>query len=307
MNNLKIGLIGTDTTHAVAFTDLINNVNNIHYIAGGQIIAAYPGGSHDFPLSFNRVEGFMERLSSEFGVIRMDSLEELAARSDAIMLESADGRVHLEQFRTIASYGKPVFIDKPLALNYQDALDIKSIAELNRTPIMSCSALRYAEQLTQDLECKGRSGITSAEVFGPLNVEPTQSYFFWYGIHSVEMLYAIMGAGCLELKTETYDGYNLITGHWRDGRIGTVRCNHNVDSGFGATIHRDQQASFVDIQAGTKPFYASLLEHVVPFLKTGLSPVDWRETVEIIRFLEAAEQSRQQGNIIQLEGDKPNV
>ncbi|WP_438350563.1 Gfo/Idh/MocA family protein [Paenibacillus sp. FA6] len=300
MKELKIGIVGTDTSHVVAFTQLLNDVNDMYHIPGGKVVAAFPGGSPDFPLSISRVEGFMETLSKKYSVRRMETPEEVAASCDVILLESADGRIHLEQFRRIISYGKPIFIDKPLALTSKAALEIMNIAEKSQIPIMSCSSLRYAEQLTRDLERKDQSNITGAEVYGPLNVEPTQSYYFWYGIHSVEMLYAIMGPGCDHVSVSSHEQYDLITGHWKDGRVGTVRCNRNGDSNFGASIHREEGTSVVDIQEGTKPFYASLLEQVMTFFQTGDSPIEWSETVEIIRFLEAAEESKEQQSIVSL-------
>lgn len=301
MKELKIGIVGTDTSHVVAFTQLLNDMNDMNHIPGGKVVAAYPGGSPDFPLSISRVEGFMETLNKKYSVRRMETPEEVADSCDVILLESADGRVHLEQFQRIVSYGKPVFIDKPLALTSKDALEIMNIAEKSRIPIMSCSSLRYAEQLTRDLDRNDQINITGAEVYGPLNVEATQSYYFWYVIHSVEMLYAIMGSGCDHVSAISYEQYDLITGYWKDGRVGTVRCNRNGDSNFGASIYREQETSIIDIQAGSKPFYASLLEQVMNFFQTGESPIEWSETVEIIRFLEAAEESKQQRRMINLD------
>src|SRR4051812_4662121 len=114
---LRIGIIGTDTSHAVSFTKLLNDSSHPHSIRGGRVVAAYPGGSPDFPLSANRVEGFMTELEEQYGVTRMKTIEEVAACSDALLLLSADGRVHLEQLSLIAPFRKPVYIDKPLALS----------------------------------------------------------------------------------------------------------------------------------------------------------------------------------------------
>jgi hypothetical protein len=110
-----------------------------------------------------------------------------------------------------------------------------------------------------------------------------------------------MGPGCAELRTESRDSYDLIVATWKDGRQGTVRCNREGDSGFGATIRREGgRTSAIDIQTAEKPFYASLVERIMPFFRTGRSPIDWNETMEIVRFLEAAEQSRDRGATLRL-------
>ncbi|GGH09691.1 Gfo/Idh/MocA family protein [Paenibacillus segetis] len=300
MQDLNIGLIGTDSSHSVAFTRLLNDPTDAHHVSGGKVVAAFLGGSHDFSLSYDRVEGFMEQLELEYGVRRMDSPEDVAVNCDAILLTSADGRVHLDQFRRIAPYGKPVFIDKPLALNTADAKEIVEIAQQYQLPMMSCSALRYAQQITDDVVRENPATVIRAAVGGPLAVEPTQSYYYWYGIHSVELLYAIMGTGCLEVRVNTTKEYDLIAAQWEDGRTGTVKLSRLPESPFCATICREGQTSLIEIDPNAKPFYASLLEQIMILFHTLKAPLDWKETLEIISFIEAAEKSKQLGRLVSL-------
>lgn len=302
MQELIIGIIGTDTSHAIIFTRLLNDMSDPYHVSGGKVVAAYPGGSPDFPLSADRVEGFMDRLQSDFGVQKVNSIEELADSCDAILLLSADGRVHLEQFRRICTYGKPVFIDKPFALNSVDAAEIFRLAEEQGLPIMSSSSLRYAEQLTVCLVQVQHSDIQGATVRGPLVIEPTQSHYFWYGIHSIEMLYAIMGPGCRELSVTVTETEEIIQAEWQDGRVGTVHCKYDTATPFGAAIRTATAIENIEITADAKPYYASLLEQIMVLFRTGNPPLDRVETLEIIRFIEAAEQSRLTGSgaVVQL-------
>lgn len=298
MDDLKIGLIGTDSSHSVAFTRLLNDSTDANHVSGGKVVAAFLGGSDDFPLSADRVEGFMAKLELEFGVRRLSSPEEVAASCDAILLISADGRVHLDQFRRIAPYGKPVFIDKPLALDTMNAKEIFRIAQQYQLPIMSCSALRFAQQITDDLVREDPATVIGADVGGPLAVEPTQSYYYWYGIHSIELLYAIMGAGCLEVSVTTTEEHDLIAAHWKGGRTGTVKLSRLPESPFVATIRRAGQISVIEVDSSAKPFYASLLEQIMILFNSHKSPLDWKETLEIIRFIEAAEESKRSGKSV---------
>ncbi|MFF2887278.1 Gfo/Idh/MocA family protein [Paenibacillus sp. NPDC057967] len=288
---LRIGIIGTDTSHAIAFTRMINDVNDHHYVPGGKVVAAYPGGSSDFPLSASRVDGFMETLEKEFGVARVGTLEALAWQCDAYLLLSADGRVHLEQLRAIVPCRKPVFIDKPLALSIKEAKSIFELANQWDVPIMSSSSLRFLEPLVQDLDENGRQQVTAASVQGSLAVEPTQSRYFWYAIHAVELLYAIMGPGCREVRAERDATGDRLVGVWQDGRIGEAICRADGDDRFLAQLDRSGVLTKLDAAQSATPFYASLMAKIIPFLQTGRSPVHWRETVEIIVFLEAAEKS----------------
>lgn len=291
MNLLRIGLIGLDTSHALAFTRLMHDTEDTYHVPGARIIAAYPGGSPDFSLSISRVHGFTEDIQQKYGVQIMDSPEEVAEHCDALMLLSADGRVHLDLFRRIAPFGKPVFIDKPLALRSSEAKEIGAIAASHSIPVMSSSSLRYAVSLTRELDREGEGSVIGADVHGPMEIESTQSRYFWYGIHAAEMLFAIMGPGCREVYASSTESHELITGTWKDGRIGTVRGNRGGNFMFGALIHRTTGSDYVDAGSSGKPFYADLLEQVMPMFATGKTPLPLEQSVEVIRFLEAAEES----------------
>jgi predicted dehydrogenase len=291
-NTLKIGMIGLDTSHAIAFTELLNDTSKEYYVSGGKMVVAFPGGSRDFNLSISRVEGYTNRLRDDFGVEIVESPEAVAEACDAILLESVDGRVHLDQFRKIAPYGKPVFIDKPFTVNSVEAQEIIALAKQYNTPIMSASALRYAEGLTEAIFQTDKGEIIGAETFGPMAIEPTQPGFFWYGIHSVEMLFTILGGDCRQVTTITTEDHDVIVGLWKDGRIGTVRGNRKGNNTFGALIHREKASQFVDVYTNPKPYYASLLEKIMIMFQTGKQDITSDATLQIVRFIEAANESR---------------
>jgi predicted dehydrogenase len=296
----KIGFIGLDTSHVTAFARLLHNADEEFHLPGWRVAAAYPGGSDDFELSKTRVEGFTTELRDRYGVPIVESPEEVAERCDAVFIESVDGRVHLEQFQRIASFGKPVFIDKPFALSSREAREMADLAKRHRLPMMSSSALRYAEGLLLELQDESKGAVIGADCYGPMPLQPTQPGLFWYGIHAVEMLYAIMGRGCERVTASVSGDHDLVVGVWRDGRIGTVRGNRKGNQTFGALIHREKGSQLADIYAHRKPYYAGLLEHVIRMIETGKPPIDPEETVEIVRFIEAANESRETGKTLEL-------
>lgn len=297
---LKLGIIGLDTSHVSAFAELLSDKSHRFYVPGGVVTAAFPGGSDDFELSRSRVQGFTSELQEKYGVQILDTLEETAELCDALLLESVDGRVHLEQFRRIVGYGKPVFIDKPFTVNAAEAMEIIRLSEENGVPVMSSSALRFAEGVKQAKAEDTLGQVIGADCYGPMELQPTQPGLFWYGIHSVEMLYAFMGAGCQTVMAGTTERHDFVTGVWEDGRIGTIRGNRQGNMTFGAMVHREKASHPVDVYAHEKPYYASLLEEIMKFFQTGSSPVPLQETWEIIRFIEAANESRLSGKLVRL-------
>jgi predicted dehydrogenase len=292
-DKIKIAILGLDTSHVEAFAKLLHNPDDPYHVPGGRIVAAFPGGSPDFALSRDRVDGFTAKLRDQFGVTIFDSPEKAAEGADAILLESVDGRIHRAQFESIAHLGKPVFIDKPFAVSSADAAAIAGLAREARVPLMSCSSLRFAEGLQVALADQSNGDLIGADFFGPMAIEPTQPGFFWYGIHAAEMLLATLGGGVASIQVASNADHDFLTAVWNDGRIGTIRGNRKGNGRFGGVIHREKASSFIDVYAHPKPYYASLLEVILPFFQTGVSPVPIEETLEIVGLLESANRLRE--------------
>ncbi|MFD1676884.1 Gfo/Idh/MocA family protein [Alicyclobacillus fodiniaquatilis] len=296
----KIGMIGLDTSHATAFTELLHNKAHPYHVPGGVVVAAYPGGSADFELSRSRVGPITDELREHYGVKIVHDLTELAEQCDAILLESVDGRVHLQQFQEVVRFQKPVFIDKPFALCSNEAMEMIRLADAHGTPLMSCSALRYSEALTSSLSDHQDGGILGCDTYGPMRIEETQPGLFWYGIHCVEVLFTVLGKECVRVRTVTNVDYDMVVGEWANGQIGTVRGNRKGNQKFGTLIHCEQGTHYVDISACEKPFYASMLENILAMFVSGKSPCDIADTERIVRFIECANESRRTGLAINL-------
>ena len=212
----KLGIIGTDTSHAGAFTNLLNGGT----VAGAKVVAAYKGGSADVESSRTRVDKYAEELQTKWGVEMVHDIPTLASKVDGILLLSVDGRVHLSQFKAVLAAKKPVFIDKPLASTLADAREISRLAKEANVPWFSASSLRYSE-IVSSVE---GPGILGAMTWGPGPFEEHhQLDLSWYAIHPIEILFTLMGPGCEEVTRVSGGDADEITCRWKDGRLGTVR------------------------------------------------------------------------------------
>jgi hypothetical protein len=210
---------------------------------------------------------------------------------DAFLLESVDGSQHLEQFKILADYGKPVFIDKPFACCFEDAKAIVELAKEKNIPLMTASAVRYGKGI--DVLRDGAK-VEACEAFGPMDLLDDYRDYFWYGIHSAETLYSFMGTGCKQVQTTSSGKVDVIVGTWADGRIGTLRGNRVGANCFGCMLTVEGETKFALVSSEV-PYYALMLKKVVPFFQTGVSDIPIEESLEIIAFLEAASQSRAEG------------
>lgn len=288
---MKVGMIGLDTSHSVVFSELLNDAAHAYHVAGARVTAAFPGGSPAFSLSRQRLAGYTNDLRTRFGVTICDSIAEVVRQADAIMLESVDGRQHLEQFRQIA-VGKPVFIDKPFATATDDARAIIALARASKTPIMSCSSLRYASGIA-DLN-PGGDTVVCCEAFGPAQILPDYPGLHWYGVHSAEMIFTHMGAGCASVRCLSLPDMDVAVGTWADGRLGVMRGMRVGKYDFGCVLHT-AEGTRPSIAAGKPPYYHLLLKQIVRFFETGISPIAIEETFGIVAFIEAADKSKALG------------
>jgi len=289
--DLRIGIVGTDTSHATEFTKILNDASAADHVAGARVVAAYKGGSPDLDDSRKRIDRYTAEMRDKWHVAIVDSIPELCRQVDAVMLNSIDGRVHLAQAREIFAAHKPVFIDKPLASTLADAREIARLAKEAGVPWFSSSSLRYdgiADLKTADLE--------GASTWGPGPLEEHhQLDLAWYAIHPVEMLYTLMGEGCEEVTRMSTPDADVVVGRWKGGRIGTVRALRPY-SHYGAVAFRKgaKEQSF-SVAAEPRGGYAPLIVEIVKFFQTGQPPVPNSETLEIFAFLDAAQRSKESG------------
>lgn len=284
--DLRVGIVGTDTSHVIAFAKILNDPKNPDYQPGAKIVAAYKGGSPDLESSRSRVEGYAKELKEKWGVEIVPDIKTLCEKVDAILLESVDGRVHLAQAKEIFKHKKPVFIDKPLAADRADALAIEKLAKANGVKWFTSSSLRWSDGI---LDAKDAKGVV---VWGPGPMDVTHKLdMTWYGIHAVEMLYAMMGTGCVEV-TRVASGDDVVVGKWKDGRTGTVHLLRPYGD-FGAMLFKEK--TVVQGPAKVKVSYAPMLGQIVKFFQTGESPVPMDQTMEMFAFMEAAQKSKEQG------------
>jgi predicted dehydrogenase len=282
----RIGLIGLDTSHCVAFTKSLNNPDAANEFSGYKVVAAYPYGSRDIVSSAERIPGYTEEVK-KLGVEIVGSIDELIAASDMVMLETNDGRLHLEQALPVIKAGKRMFIDKPMTASLVDAMLIFEASRKNGIPLFSSSSLRYITGMDEVLS--GQVGkILGAETYSPAKLEKTHPDLFWYGIHGVETLYTLMGTGCKSVVRVSNEDCDLVVGTWMDNRIGTFRGIRKGKADYGGTVYGEKAIRVLGGYGGYNP----LLKQIINFFETGIVPVKEEETIEILAFMEAADLSK---------------
>jgi hypothetical protein len=285
--DLRLGMVGLDTSHVSAFTSLLNNPADKNHVPGARVVAAFKGGSPDIESSRTRVEGFTKELKEKWGVQICDTIEEMCRQVDAVMIESVDGRPHLEQAKPVIAAHKPLFIDKPLAGSLRDGMEILRLAREAGVPVFSSSSLRFAKS-TQAVRQGSLGKVARAETSSPCSLEAHHPDLFFYGVHGVESLFTLLGTGCETVKRgKTAEGKIEVVGEWAGGRSGTFReAKDYTGKAWGEKGEAD---------VGAYDGYRPLVIEAVKFFQTGVAPVPPEETIEILAFMEAADESKRQG------------
>jgi predicted dehydrogenase len=286
LKDLRAGIIGTDTSHVPAFTKLLHSRPEWKVT----VVAAFKGGSPDLPLSATRVDGFAKTIQEEYGVEIVDSIDQLLEKVDVVLLTSVDGRPHLEQVTPVLQARKRVFIDKPLAASLEDVHRIVQLSRQTRTPFFSASSVRFHPEIPRLRSYPGVGKVTRVRASYLLNPIPFHPDLFYYGIHGVEALYAVMGRGCVSVERRIEEDADVTTCRWKDGRIGVYHGLPKANPGQPLlTVTGTDGATSISGSGGNE----SLVRAISEFFHTGRSPVNVAETIEIFEFMTAAQLSKE--------------
>lgn len=282
----RLGIIGTTTSHVTTFVSLLNDPKRESPFSGFYVVAAYPGGMPDNPASWGRVESIRKGIEAK-GVVIYPTIEAMLPHVDGVLLESVDGRCHLEQARPVIAAGKPFYIDKPVAATLADAIEIFRLAREKNVPVFSSSSLRFSSGFQAARQLRAEGEVNGALTWSPSTRNPCNPGLPWYGIHGIETLFTIMGRGCRSVSMLETAHTDIVSGVWGSGDIGTFRGRRDGKGGYGATIFSDAGGQ----DAGKFDGYSQLAEAFCHFFTTGKVPVESEETLEIMAFMEAAAES----------------
>jgi predicted dehydrogenase len=287
-SDLRAGIIGTDTSHVPAFTAAFQS----HPEWRIKVVAAFKGGSPDLPTSANRVEGFARTIQEKHGVEIVDTIDALLAKVDVVLLESVDGRPHLAQVTPVLKAGKRVFVDKPLAARLDDVHKIVQLSRQTGTAFFSTSSARFHSDIPRLRADAGVGKVTRVQSTYTVSKLDHHPDLYYYGIHGVEALYAVMGTGCVSVSRKIEGDADITTGKWKDGRVGV----------FHGLLKPGEKAPLIRIwgergaiESAAAEGYDGLVRTIAEFFHTGRPPFDPAETIEVFEFMTAAQLSKERG------------
>jgi len=249
-----------------------------------------------FPSAFQAEAGQDKRQAQleAWGVVKADDLAAAVAKADGIMLCLNDPAPHREWFERCAAFGKPIFIDKPLAASIADGVTIAKLAKERGLRVSSASSLRSDAGLQR--ACAEIPKPVSTTVCGCLGTAPSGSSLVWYGVHVVEMLVKAMGAGAVAVSARRDAAGVVAVVDYADRRRGVVELGTSMGFYSGTLRLNDKAVSFV---ADGASMYSAQLREIERFFRGGDGPATLENALEVTSILDAIERSYQTGGTTQ--------
>ncbi len=291
-NEIKVAVVGLDTSHSVEFT---RRMQAKDCPASEKVSGMRATRCLRFETPFQNRDGLdmRQKMMEGWGVEVTENFEESVGDCDAIMIAINDASYHLEYFRKCSGLGKPIFLDKPLADNMANGREIAALVAAKGLKVMSCSSLRFVTALQE--ACVAVPVPTQASTFGPLGKAPAGSSIIWYGVHAFEMLERAMGRGAASMTVLKAGNGVVCVAEYADGRRGVVELaegNYN----YGGAFRGDGKAAAFVVDMSQA--YTLQLVEIEKFFKTGIAPLSFQDTLEVMAMLEAAQQSFSTGKTV---------
>ena len=286
---MNIAIIGLDSSHTCEY---VNRMQNDAFDPAQRTYKMRAASCMAFPTAFQNEEGITARAEflRSMGVNVVSDFAEAVTGADAIMIEVNDPELHLKYMTQAITTKLPLFLDKPMAGNYADAVKIAELVKNNGTRFFTSSPLRFSSYVIAAAQAVPKP--TSVVIWSPIVSPPAGSDIFWYGVHAFEMLQRVMGLGATHVRTLPDENGMLCCVSYANGRRGIIEFTRNHFQYGG--ILRDQLGNehMFKVNAPHAEFYGETLRAVESFFDGGNTPVDIEASLEITAMMDAAERSR---------------
>jgi predicted dehydrogenase len=231
---LKIGILGSDNSHADRFSEILNLPEHPSYLpdSGAQVVAIWGQ------------EAERTQQVAQNGKIAtiVENPTDMIGQVDAVICVTRHGGLHRELVTPYLEAGIPTFVDKPLAVDPDDARAIVAAAQQYNVPFTSFSTVRFSADTRAYLaEVEKLGSIRTGVYTGPASRRNIYGGMIFYAIHSIELMLAVQGTGVQWVQAvegpavdEQGNGNATVICAWADGGMATLQLTVDAHYGFRA-------------------------------------------------------------------------
>lgn len=276
---LKIGIVGSDNSHAIAYSKL----TNIDRIVGDRAQVVGLWGA----------EPERTKEVSEKGQIPLivEKPEDLIGKVDAILVVDRHGDLHLPHALPFLEAGIPVYVDKPLTISLGDAVQLFETSRTNNALMTSYSSLRYAaaiDDLASSLEGLGQ--IHAGHMTGPCDFGSEYGGPFFYATHVLEMALRLLGDEVATVRAVRSGSTVVVTLTWANGPVLTISYLAGAAYHFHVTLFGAKGMVAEEVLGGDAT-YAAGLKAFLAAVESGQAPLTFEQMLRPIAIVHAIQHS----------------
>ncbi|HEY8500733.1 MAG TPA: Gfo/Idh/MocA family oxidoreductase [Clostridia bacterium] len=294
---LVLGLIGVgrggpSSYHARSFSSIINGFKK------EEVPEEWHECLHSIPAKGARIGSVWDEdkdaakhLAKVFHIDRVENrMEDVAEHVDGVLIVDDISMTHQKKADFFLENKVPTFVDKPLAMTYEEAEGIINKAKKYGGLFMTGSALRYCREIPEhksEIDAVGRIDYGTTVCQGAYMGEDN---IIHYGIHALEFAYPVFGRGAVAVQNIGEGRKHVVKIDFDDGRILTLIVMPEIEQNFKLDLFGTKGETSV-ICADWDYFYWNMLQHFIDMIKTNKEPVPIEESLEVIKVLTMAKKS----------------
>ena len=243
----RIAILGCENSHADAFLKCIKEKEMFRDVS---VIGVYSDDS-----------SAAEKLNEKFGVPIMESYAEAVGKIDGLVITARHGDKHYKFAKPYIESGIPMFIDKPITINEDEAVEFMRELKMRGVRICGGSSLKqdeFVRKLKNERENEMGGKTLGGYVRAPYQSENEHGGFYFYAQHLVEMICEIFGRYPMSVTARKNGSQIHVLFHYTDYDCVGLFCDRNYI--YYASRMSERGTSSFDISATNEWFEREFCE-----------------------------------------------
>ncbi len=287
---IKIGILGSDNSHALAFSKICNlcDENGNYEYDDIRVEAIY--GFNDDPEHTAEVarEGKIPFIAKSY--------DEMFGRVDAVMVVYRDGKHHLDHILPFLEKGYPVWVDKPIVTTREDASKLCEAVKKYGSLITGGSTMKYNyETLTlKNKIATGQLGnVTGGFMNFPGDLNSEYSGLHFYGPHLCEMCLSVFGYDAKAVSANAVNNGNINVTVFYDDKNVNINFNNKTGGKYYGMVLGDKNSVVTEFDLSV--IYKLGFAKFVEMLRKKVMPLTLEELVKPVYMLNSILDSLESG------------
>lgn len=271
---MNIGIIGSDNSHAIAYS----TIANIEKRMGDHRVTMISG---DDPVRTQEVAS-----TGQIPEI-VSGAEDMVGKIDAAIVVNRHGGLHRNNAIPLLVAGIPVYVDKPFAIETNDCDAMVQAAKSGGTFVTSYSSLRWADQTEELVALQDDLGeIRAAQFAGPCDFSSEYAGPFFYATHVADIMLRFLEDDIETVRASRSGETVAVNVSFAHGVAANILYTNDAAYHFTATLFGTKTYAHREIIAG-QDSYAAAMSTFIEAVETGEPPLEEHRLSVPIRFVHA--------------------